>query len=238
MDEAMKKYTDLFVKVMKNLFIFFFVLFPLFLFSQDLTGVWTCNDGATYYLRQINNELWWYGNGGSTFTNVFHGKIHGKNIYGDWSDVPAGTDRNSGFMTVEIISTNKLERTWSSGQFGGSIWTRGGALVTNLGGQWTYAGTRGKISTQQSGNQVTMELTIQPRTTPAPHYVVNAIINGNMLEGTWEFKVRNDPDFSGSNCQGGKFYAEVSPDKKRITVLNNTEDPCNHDWAGTVFYRQ
>lgn len=223
---------------MRNLFISFLLLFPLFILSQDLTGVWSCNDGGTYYVRQLNNELWWYGDGGSVFTNVFHGKIHGTNIYGDWADVPSGADRHSGYMTLAIISSNELKRIWSSGQFGGSVWMRRQASITDLRGQWTYAGTRGKISVKQSGNQVTMEFTIQPRTSPAPHYVVNAIIKGNMLEGTWKFTVENDPNFSGANCQGGKFYAEISKDKKMVTVLNTTEDPCNHDWGGTVFYRQ
>ncbi len=222
---------------MRNLSILSFVLFPILLLSQDLTGVWTCNDGATYYLRQIDNELWWYGDGGSVFTNVFHGKIHGKRIYGDWSDVPNAKDRGFGYMTLEIISGNELKRSWSSGVFGGNLWTRGEAQVTDLRGQWTYANGRGNINAQQSGNQLTMQFTIQPRSTPAPHYVVNAIIKGNKIEGNWSFTVGNDPNFSGPNCQGGKFYAQISPDKKSITVLNTTEDPCNHSWVGTVFYR-
>jgi hypothetical protein len=27
----------------------------------DFTGVWSCDDGGTYYIEQIDNVIWWYG---------------------------------------------------------------------------------------------------------------------------------------------------------------------------------
>ncbi len=31
-------------------------------FAQtDLTGTWSCDDGGSYYLRQIDDNIWWYG---------------------------------------------------------------------------------------------------------------------------------------------------------------------------------
>lgn len=35
---------------------------PLNAFAQeDLTGVWSCDDGGTYFIRQVGNIVWWYG---------------------------------------------------------------------------------------------------------------------------------------------------------------------------------
>ena len=44
--------------------------------SQDtnLTGIWKADDGGTYYIRNISNDIWWLGisgnDDGSTFSNV------------------------------------------------------------------------------------------------------------------------------------------------------------------------
>jgi len=59
----------------------------------DLTGKWDADDGGAYYLRQIGNQLHWYGERFPTHTrwsNVFHGDINGNRIDGRWVDVPKG----------------------------------------------------------------------------------------------------------------------------------------------------
>ncbi|RTZ60821.1 MAG: hypothetical protein DSZ33_02240, partial [Gammaproteobacteria bacterium] len=53
----------------------------------DLTGKWDADDGGAYYLRQIGNQLHWYGERFPTHTrwsNVFHGDINGNRIDGRW----------------------------------------------------------------------------------------------------------------------------------------------------------
>ncbi|HEX5731567.1 MAG TPA: hypothetical protein VF131_01940 [Blastocatellia bacterium] len=94
----------------------------------DLTGKWKCNDGGTYYVRQIRNELWWYGqsaDNGSSWTNVFHGRIEGKTILGDWTDIPQGRIQSSGALVLIINGLNSFTaQTKSGGGFGGSVWTR------------------------------------------------------------------------------------------------------------------
>jgi hypothetical protein len=43
---------------------------------RDMNGVWRANDGGTYYVRQVGNDVWWVGmsaDGGKTWTNVFKG---------------------------------------------------------------------------------------------------------------------------------------------------------------------
>src|SRR5436190_12774748 len=61
--------------------------------TVNLTGRWSGNDGGTYYLRQLGNELWWSGqsgDSGQTFSNVYQGTIRGDQISGRWADVPQG----------------------------------------------------------------------------------------------------------------------------------------------------
>ena len=104
--------------------------------SGPLTGVWKNNDGGLYYVKQCDITVWWTGmsnNGdGTIFTNVFKGKISlfppgtiiGKNIVGDWCDVPRGTLMNCGLMTVKIKTFNELQIVSSTGGFLGSLWIR------------------------------------------------------------------------------------------------------------------
>ena len=66
---------------------------PSSLTTQSLSGRWRCNDGGTYYLNQVGNTLWWYGESaedGAFWTNVLHETIQGNRIVGEWSDVPSG----------------------------------------------------------------------------------------------------------------------------------------------------
>ncbi len=103
------------------------VLLPLSIFGQDLTGVWKCNDGGTYYLRQVNKQLWWFGDGGPNWTNVFNGEIMNDGLTGVWADVPKGADRNSGTLGIIIKSSNRLESVKQTGGFSGNVWTRKGS---------------------------------------------------------------------------------------------------------------
>ena len=95
--------------------------------SAQLTGRWSCNDGGTYFIRQIGAEVWWYGasrDGGATWTNVFHGHLSGNQVRGRWADVPQGRIRNYGEMAFEIIGANKFRAIRKTGGFGGSEWNR------------------------------------------------------------------------------------------------------------------
>lgn len=93
----------------------------------DLTGTWYCDDGGTYYIRQMGNEIWWYGENDPNsprWSNVMHGTISGNTIYGNWLDVPKGSDLNSGNINLNIESNNRLSVIQKTGGFGGSVWTR------------------------------------------------------------------------------------------------------------------
>jgi hypothetical protein len=95
--------------------------------SKNLTGRWRCNDGGTYFIRQVGSDLWWYGqsgDGGATWSNVFHGSIQGNQVIGRWADVPHGKLQNAGEMSLEILGNRKLRAIRRTGGFGGSEWSR------------------------------------------------------------------------------------------------------------------
>jgi hypothetical protein len=92
-----------------------------------LTGKWFCNDGGSYFIRQIGNEIWWHGlsrDGGATWSNVFHGRLNGNQVSGRWADVPQGRIQNAGEMTLQILGNRKFKAIRKTGGFGGSEWTR------------------------------------------------------------------------------------------------------------------
>lgn len=94
--------------------------------AQNLTGVWRCNDGGLYFIRQVGNQVWWYGesgDGGVGWSNVFQGYVTGNKIIGKWADVPKGTARNYGEMTLSF-SGNSLRKISGGQNFTGSVWTR------------------------------------------------------------------------------------------------------------------
>ena len=93
----------------------------------DLTGKWRGNDGGAYFLRQVGNQVWWYGqsgDGGGSWTNVFHGRIEGHQVLGTWADVPQGRVMNSGEMSLQVVAPNLLRAVNRTGGFGGSEWSR------------------------------------------------------------------------------------------------------------------
>jgi hypothetical protein len=93
----------------------------------DLTGVWNCDDGGKYYVRQLGTTVWWFGEqspSNPTWTNVMQGTVSGNIIYADWSDVPLGSVMSSGNLVLQIVSNYQLTAISKTGGFGGSTWTR------------------------------------------------------------------------------------------------------------------
>jgi len=93
--------------------------------ALDLTGVWSCDDGGTYYLRQIGNVLWWDGDGSpETWSNVARGIIDGNTITLEYADVPEGRAAGFGQLVLNIISKDELEALEAPESYGGSRWWR------------------------------------------------------------------------------------------------------------------
>ncbi|MBQ4818476.1 M12 family metallopeptidase [Aquimarina sp. MMG016] len=96
---------------------------------NDLTARWYANDGGFYYMRQLGNTVVWFGerhftSGRPSWSNVAVGTRYGNTVWLSWVDVPKGYAGNSGVLGLKIDNANKLTRTYTSGSFGGSSWTR------------------------------------------------------------------------------------------------------------------
>jgi hypothetical protein len=119
----------------KSIFIFVLMVIWPAVCVADLTGKWFCDDGGTYYLRQIGNSLYWYGERDKTkpaWSNVLAGRIKGGEIRGNWADVPKGPTMGRGDLRLAIKeSGNILVAIKKTGGFGGSRWTRVGYQLTS-----------------------------------------------------------------------------------------------------------
>ena len=96
--------------------------------AQAIGGVWSCDDGGTYYIRQIGNTVWWSalsGDGGATWSHVFHGQRSGQTISGSWADVPMGQIMGSGTLQLRVESGSVMVRLNTTGSgYGCAYWTR------------------------------------------------------------------------------------------------------------------
>jgi hypothetical protein len=99
--------------------------------SQDLTGTWRADDGATYQVRHTGNELFWHGRdpgGGSEWSHVFHATQQGSNLRGRWADVPPGRLRNHGQLEIVIRNADRMDAVTLNGEPYRRTWTRVGAV--------------------------------------------------------------------------------------------------------------
>lgn len=94
---------------------------------MNLNGAWNCNDGGRYYIRQLGNRVWWYGEQsptGPAWSNVATGTLNGNNLNLEWSDVPKGRILQSGTLHLRVENNNRISTINKTGGFGGSLWTR------------------------------------------------------------------------------------------------------------------
>jgi hypothetical protein len=109
------------------------LLFPAVALA-DLSGEWTCDDGGRYYLRQVGNTLYWYGEHSVTnpaWSNVYYAHVQGDQVRGNWADVPKGRTNSRGELRLQIREgDNVLVATHKTGGFGGSRWVRAGYTST------------------------------------------------------------------------------------------------------------
>jgi len=95
--------------------------------NVDLTGVWSCDDTGTYYIRQVESTVWWDGdedNPNLNWANVAYGTISGNIVTLDYADVPEGTADGHGTMVLDIISNDELRAREKPESYGGSHWVR------------------------------------------------------------------------------------------------------------------
>jgi hypothetical protein len=95
--------------------------------SSDLTGVWNCDDGGKYYVRQLGSQVWWYGETSTEdpdWSNVMQGTLTGDVINARWADVPKGSVMQSGTLKIRVASRTSMTAIEKTGGFAGSTWTK------------------------------------------------------------------------------------------------------------------
>jgi hypothetical protein len=113
----------------------------------DLTGIWTADNGAVYYVREIGNDVWWAGfdpdpfstlasksnsfERGLTSAQVFHGTLSGDTVNGNWAEVPRETGSTLGQGTLILAvshdsagSVIQFQTESQTGGFAARSWTR------------------------------------------------------------------------------------------------------------------
>ena len=88
--------------------------------------------GGIYYVRQIGNDVWWFGTNVfnarsefNIFSNVLHGTRSGLTIDAQWQDVPLGDTKSKGDISLTIAPTGeKISKKSASGGFGGNTWIK------------------------------------------------------------------------------------------------------------------
>ncbi len=82
----------------------------------NLDGMWTDDQEGIYYLRQIGNKLYWFGqedtpSGTPGFAQIAEGTINGEKIAMNWWDVPKGANKNlkNGIVILQITNSNTLK---------------------------------------------------------------------------------------------------------------------------------
>ena len=79
-------------------------------FGNQLYGIYRSDDGGTFHVRQIGNDVWWSGDAADGKKNVFHGQISGNVLKGQWLDVPAGQGdfpTNAGEVSIQFSSDHE-----------------------------------------------------------------------------------------------------------------------------------
>jgi hypothetical protein len=95
--------------------------------TADLTGVWHTEGGPTFYVRQIGNEVWWFGEQSLVnplWSNVASGTVSSGVIHVRWIDVPKGRTRNTGALTLRIVTPTHLTIIENPNDFWNRDWIR------------------------------------------------------------------------------------------------------------------
>ena len=89
--------------------------------GSDLSGAWRTNRGATFYITQIGNEVWWFGEQAPTnphWSNVGCGTTQSDTMSVRWVEVPLATgvgDKSTGTLLLREVSPNRLVVLQSGG---------------------------------------------------------------------------------------------------------------------------
>ncbi len=88
--------------------------------AKDLNGYYESDDGGAYFIRQIGNKVYWFGEApNGAWANVLAGEVDGNQIHGRFWDVPKGKTKGLGEITLVITNDGKtLTKLSSTTPFG------------------------------------------------------------------------------------------------------------------------
>ncbi len=127
----------------------------------DLTGLWQDDVGGRYRIRQMGDTVAWFDDRSPAVMNVLMGTIIENTINGRWVDVPGGQMLGTGFLSLRIDSNDKLVKTGSSVDYGGTVITRVGGYPSGSGAGSTDPPGAGTSSTSSSSGR---DICANPRT--------------------------------------------------------------------------
>src|SRR2546430_1283718 len=95
------------IKYTINMLIIAFVgilgMFAVQASAKDIKGFYRGDDGAAYFVTQVDNKIYWIGEQSKgEFANVLSGTIVGTKVIARWWDIPKGKAASSGNMVLEI----------------------------------------------------------------------------------------------------------------------------------------
>lgn len=79
--------------------------------SPDLNGIYTGKPFGVYYITQVGNNIYWYGEDKSqnpSWSNIAYGTINGNTITLNWADVPKGNTHGSGTLTLGLTQPSGM----------------------------------------------------------------------------------------------------------------------------------
>ncbi len=207
--------------------------------ENDLTGIWKCDDKGTYYIRQIEDSIWWYAVN-SNSARVAKGSIKGNTLSLYYVDVPKpnkGEGKGSGKLTLNRISPNELKAIQKPSDFDGLSWTRiqkervmgaglGPALekyidIESLTGVW-LSDTGETYYIRQLGDNTVWWYGESSEYNPESSNVAKGTRTGNMLNLDWV----DVPKGEGSGS--GKINLEIRQD--RLVAILKTGGFSSSEW--------
>lgn len=87
-----------------------FVLSTTSLFAIDLTGTYTAKSGSKVYIKQVNDEIFYYSDVRSASYGIIigFGRIKEKEIQLIWTDMQKTGNPSSGVIVFDVVSDKKL----------------------------------------------------------------------------------------------------------------------------------
>lgn len=94
--------------------------------ANEITGYYEGDDGGAYFLRQIGEKVYWFGEDpDGRWANIMMGTISGNKINGNFWDVPKGKTKGMGEITLEIQGNGQtLVKSSSTTPFGTKSWKK------------------------------------------------------------------------------------------------------------------